>query len=122
MVVQDATKDERFHDHPYVTQDNGIIFRFYFGTPLVTSDNLAIGTICAVDDNVRLEPTEEQKESFKCLAKLIILQLELRQVILDINTDINKMNKADVISQKNWHELNSKCDDVMDRVKARRRK
>lgn len=47
IVVQDATKDPRFVQHPAVTGDSHI--RFYAGVPLRTKEGHIVGTVCAID-------------------------------------------------------------------------
>jgi len=51
MVVNDATKDERFHDNPYVLADGGL--RFYAGVPLEITPGIFIGTLCIIDSKPR---------------------------------------------------------------------
>ncbi|MDO3433689.1 sensor domain-containing diguanylate cyclase [Rhizobium sp. CBN3] len=47
VIVQDATKDFRFAQHPAVTGEEHI--RFYAGVPLRTTAGHMIGTVCAID-------------------------------------------------------------------------
>lgn len=51
IVVQDASKDWRFSQHPAVTGEAHI--RFYAGVPLKTADGHTIGTVCAIDRRPR---------------------------------------------------------------------
>ncbi|MET3854500.1 sensor domain-containing diguanylate cyclase [Rhizobium sp. OAE497] len=51
VIVQDATKDPRFAQHPAVTGDSHI--RFYAGVPLTTKAGHIIGTVCAIDRMAR---------------------------------------------------------------------
>ncbi|MGO8086119.1 diguanylate cyclase [Rhizobium leguminosarum] len=51
VVVQDASKDPRFSQHPAVTGENHI--RFYAGVPLKTKAGHMIGTVCAIDRRPR---------------------------------------------------------------------
>ena len=47
LVVSDATRDERFHDNPLVTDD--LKLRFYASQPLLSPDGHPLGTFCIAD-------------------------------------------------------------------------
>lgn len=47
LVVQDALRDSRFAQNPLVLGDPCI--RFYTGCPLITSEGLRMGSLCAID-------------------------------------------------------------------------
>ena len=51
MVVEDATRDARFADNPFVTGDANV--RFYAGAPIVLADGERIGTVCVIDNTPR---------------------------------------------------------------------
>ena len=51
MVVNDASKDDRFSDNPLVTGDPHI--RFYAGHPITAPGGEQIGAICVIDSAPR---------------------------------------------------------------------
>lgn len=92
MVVPDATRDPRFADNPLVLEDPRI--RFYAGAPLITPDNFAIGTLCAIDVKPR-ELTPNQRMALKTLSCHVVDLLELRlrlQQTRDLNQALEQAN------------------------------
>lgn len=76
--VDDTLADLRFADNPLVTGPPHI--RFYAGQPLMTTEGLAIGTLCVIDN----EPhhlLESQRIALKVLAQSVIRLLDLREAV-----------------------------------------
>jgi signal transduction histidine kinase len=73
--VGNASEDFRFHDNPLVTGDPHI--RFYAGSPLVSHNNLAMGTLCVIDREPR-NLNQSQKDALQALARQVSTLLELR--------------------------------------------
>jgi PAS domain S-box-containing protein len=73
MVVQDATRDQRFRDNPLVTEAPDI--RFYAGAPIVTEGGHALGTVCVIDRHVR-DLSAAQIEALRALSRLVVSLLE----------------------------------------------
>lgn len=74
LVVEDTMHDDRFAQSRFVTGDPHI--RFYAGVPLITQNDIAIGTLCAIDNAPRTFQPEE-RALLKDLAELTMHQLEL---------------------------------------------
>ena len=77
MVVPDASRDRRFSDNPYVTDNPNI--RFYLGAPLLSSEGLALGTLCVVDRTPR-QPKDSELAALRILGRQVSYLLELRRV------------------------------------------
>jgi len=78
MVVEDATKDERFAGNPLVA--SGPVVRFYAGSPLRTPGGDALGSVCVIAHEPRTL-SDPQKEALKLLANQVQLLLEWRRYL-----------------------------------------
>ena len=74
LIVEDALKDERFHDSPLVKK-HGI--RFYAGAPLRTADGLNLGALCLKDRTPR-SFSAEQAGILKEFAAIVTEEMEHR--------------------------------------------
>jgi GAF domain-containing protein len=75
FVVEDATKDARFANHPLVTGEPHI--RFYAGAPLRLSSGRAIGTVDVMDTQPR-KVELDKLEQLKFMADQVVATLEAR--------------------------------------------
>lgn len=92
-VFHDTHKISGLIENPYVAAEGGI--RFYAGAPLKSPEGFNMGTICVIDSEPRLAPTESQLEMLKTLSKIIIDKLENRlRYRKSIESQINLMNIA----------------------------
>lgn len=72
FIVNDAAKDERFHDNPLVVGEPFI--RFYAGYPIRSPDGYKIGSFCIMDTKPR-NISSEDLEQLKDMAALVEQQL-----------------------------------------------
>ena len=81
LIVPNALEDERFVNHPLVASEPNI--RFYLGSPLVTPEGHALGTLCAID-RVPREISPQQVEALQILSRQVMAQLELRSNLAQV--------------------------------------
>lgn len=93
LVVEDATKDERFADNPLVTEDPSI--RFYAGAPLISPEGYGLGSLCVIDKKPR-QISAEEKKALAALSRIVVTQLELRSVSAQL---VAAMNEVKTLSE-----------------------
>jgi PAS domain S-box-containing protein len=79
FIIRDATKDPRFSRSLLVTGKSHV--RFYAGIPLETPEGVSIGAICVFDNKPRTL-TEKETLALIALARLTMIQLELRRSLI----------------------------------------
>lgn len=87
LEVEDSSKDPRFQDHIFVTNDPGI--RFYAGKTLIDHDGNALGTFCVLDYAPRVL-TEEQRFAMETIAQEVIAQMELRRANILLESKLSE--------------------------------
>jgi signal transduction histidine kinase len=75
LIVEDASRDERFSRSPLVTGPPGL--RFYAGVPLVTERGNAVGALCVLDTHPN-QLTDNQVKALAVLGRQVVLLLESR--------------------------------------------
>ena len=75
LVVEDATRDSRFIDNPFVCGDPRI--RFYAGAPLISRQGETLGAICVID-TVPRQASERELAALTDLAKLTMQHMDLQ--------------------------------------------
>jgi signal transduction histidine kinase len=97
MIVEDAKKDERFTNNPFVRGEENITF--YAGVPLVNEDGFALGSLCVVDQEQK-QLTEAQIVALKIIAKQIVDKLELRKKAVELELTHQELVKSNLFIQK----------------------
>ncbi len=114
FIVADPSKDERFHDNPYVT--GAPYVGFYAGVPLVNEDGYALGTLCVLDNKPK-ELTKEQKETLQALAKQVVAYFELRKKNIELNMqkeELKVLNQSlERFAYVAAHDLKSPCNNLV---------
>ncbi len=88
LLVEDATKDPRFADHPLVIGKPFI--RFYAGFSLNTPSGHSLGTLCVMDSETKAI-TDRQVKALQTLANNVISALEVRRKTDECELLIDKL-------------------------------
>ena len=90
--IDDLSIDPRTAHMSLVTHDPKI--RFYAGTPLVTSEGLPLGSLCAIDVHPRSGGlTADQATALAALGRQVIAHIELRSAITERDRAITQQEK-----------------------------
>ena len=114
LVVDDATKDDRFFDNPLVTSGPNV--HFYAGIPLVNEDGYALGSLCVID-NKASSITPHQLEILQALARQVVCLLELRRKNIqlkqkqkELQNSFDDLEKFSVVAS---HDLRSPLNNMI---------
>ena len=113
LVVEDATKDERFYNNPLCVGAPNVIF--YAGAPLNTSDGFCLGTLCVIDKKPR-NLSLKQRTALKAIADQVSAQLELRRkkiILIEKIKIIKKLNNdLETFSYQLSHSIQEPMRDI----------
>ncbi len=90
FVIEDASKDSRFHDNPFVNEDPNV--RFYAGMPLVSQKGFNLGTLCVLD-SVPKKLTQHQIKALEILSNQVSKLIELRDKKQQLEEKVDKIAK-----------------------------
>lgn len=91
LIVQDATRDPRFAENPFVVSDLKI--RFYAGAPLMTTEGHALGTLCVLD-SVSRDLSEEQRKALHILADQVMVRFDQRRLLNDLGRSVDELERS----------------------------
>ncbi len=97
LVVQDTTRDPRFHDNPMVL--TGPKIRAYAGAPIILSPGIRIGTICVVDVKPR-RFSKADLATLKDFAALTVGRIKLLKIALEADERAHQLSEASRIAAR----------------------
>ncbi|HKP71358.1 MAG TPA: ATP-binding protein [Pyrinomonadaceae bacterium] len=97
FVIEDAWRDKRFAENPYVVSDPHV--RFYAAAPLITPGGHALGVLCVIDQ-VPHKLDDGQREALLTLARQTVTQLELRRHANSLSELNQKLDREIVERQR----------------------
>lgn len=92
LVVEDATRDDRFANHPLV--DEGQAPQFFAAAPLVVDDDRRVGALCISDDRPR-SFDERDRTILALLAEVAADTLETRRHAHQIDYLVSALEEID---------------------------
>lgn len=96
LVIEDATKDDRFSDNPLVTGDTHI--RSYLGYPLISSKGFRLGTLCAIDTEPR-SFTVNQIQTMKLLSRQVVALIEFGNSAEKLKVAFDAMSEGVIVKR-----------------------
>lgn len=109
FIVADARTSDAFRDNPLVVDDPGICF--YAGSPLVSPDGYALGTLCVLD-RVPRTLTPDQLEALTALRRQVESQLELRLNLMHLQEALAARERAEEEQARLIEELRTALEQV----------
>lgn len=103
VVLEDASKDPRFADNPFVTGEIGDV-RFYATHQLRTPKGVVIGTLCVFDTEPRTI-TDEQEHALKALADRVVDLLELELRTRELTATVQQLQDTQAELQRSNEQL-----------------
>jgi PAS domain S-box-containing protein len=93
LIIEDLAADPRFNAIPLATEP--IAARFYAGFPLVTKDNLVLGTLCVVDTTPQKLLPPPVLTALTNLSQHIVSQLELHNKLSAVQRTISSLEDSE---------------------------
>ncbi|MBR0831469.1 GAF domain-containing sensor histidine kinase [Bradyrhizobium manausense] len=101
VVINDVQSDGAFCNHPTPAMYG---FRSYISAPIILSNGMIWGTLCAIDPQPRDLGKPEILGSFQLLGELIAAQLEFNQRLEQSQADL-RLSQADLLDERKTAEL-----------------
>ena len=109
FIVEDALKDPRFKENPFVKAEPKI--RFYAGAPFVSRAGHTLGTLCVVDLKPR-SLTAEQKQALQALSRVVERQLEFRLNLIELKAALVERDRLELQREELIEKLQQSLENV----------
>ncbi|MDN4160690.1 sensor histidine kinase [Nocardioides abyssi] len=103
VVLEDASKDPRFAENPFVTGEIGDV-RFYATHQLRTPSGVVIGTLCVFDTQPRTI-TDEQEHALQALADRVVDLLELELRTRELSASVERLEEVQTELRRSNEQL-----------------
>ncbi|HEU4707945.1 MAG TPA: diguanylate cyclase [Methylophilaceae bacterium] len=97
MIIEDASKDDRFADNPLVC--SGLNIRFYAGHPLRNHEGYIVGTLCLIDQKPRSLTRKEQQilEDLSSWAETLFIARGLSRAMTGLLNELDLAKRESMI-------------------------
>lgn len=99
MVINNAKKDPRFYDNPFVEGEPHVVF--YAGAPLVSAEGMPFGTLCIIDNKER-NFDEHQRKHLKTIAEQVSKLFQLRKKNLELS---DHLHEKEILMKEMHHRV-----------------
>lgn len=97
LIIEDAKKDERFSESPFIDKRDKIAF--FAGVPLVNDDGVVLGSLSVIDRRKK-RLSDDQIKALKIIARQIVDKLELRKKAIVSEDTIRELRYSNLFMQK----------------------
>jgi PAS domain S-box-containing protein len=93
LIIKDLSNDSRFSQSPLANAPFSL--RFYAGFPLITKEQLVLGTICVADTSAKNEFEAEIVNTLNGLAQHVVSQIELHNKLSAVQRTISSLEDSE---------------------------
>ena len=97
--VRDLSKDERFKDRSYVTDEPHL--RYYYGVPLKVDEDLSLGALCVLHEDFK-NLSAEKKEMLEIIAGEVVNRIKIQFAVANLK---KKVQETTTIKNRVAHDI-----------------
>jgi two-component sensor histidine kinase len=115
VIIEDVAVDERYRGHPTPAMYG---FKSYISFPIILSDGVFFGTLCAIDPEPRRLKTPETLGTFKLFSELIAFHIESARKLAESQRLLEERREADRRQRVLQRELAHRMKNTLAMVQA----